>query len=176
MFRTEACHLSTLALLALLAGLALPAAAQGPPARIAVVDIETIVTESNAGKKLQSDLDAFRQGAEAELRAKAEAAQALEKRLDETTDPAESRKLAKELERATIELQRTRDDKQREGQKLQQDGLAKVERELTPIFKRLRDEEGWDLILARTPGVTLVVSDRIDLTKKVLDLYNAAQP
>ncbi len=57
---------------------------------------------------------------------------------------------------------------------MQQEGLAGIERALGPIFQQVRDEQGWDLILARTPGLTLVVSQRVDLTEEILQRFNAA--
>lgn len=175
MIRTTARHLGVVVLPALLLAGVSSVAAQEGPTKIAVVDIERIVTGSTAGQELQRNLDTFRQAAEQELQAKADAVAALKAQITATSDLAERGRLTKEYEQGAIELNRLQDDKQREGQKIQQDGLADIEKALGPIFKKIREEEGWDLILARTPGITLVVSDRVDITQQILDRYNAVQ-
>ncbi len=82
--------------------------------------------------------------------------------------------LNKELEDATIALRRFRDDKQREGQKMQEEGLLNIEQVLQPIFAQVRDEMGFDLILNRVPGVVLMISERVDITPLMVERLNAS--
>jgi outer membrane protein len=151
-----------------------PAMAQEPPIKIAVVDVERIVTESTAGKALQTRLDNFREQIEAELQNKAQAAAKLRQDAALTSDPAQRAQLSKQYEDAAIALKREQDDRQREGQKLQDEGLREIERNLAPVFQQVRDEQGYDMILAHTPGVVLMVSPRVDITQQVLDRFNAS--
>ena len=174
MIRTSARHLGALVLPALLLSSVSPAPAQEPPIKIAVVDIQKIVNDSDAGKQLQTDLDAFRRAVEQELKAKATEVNDLQERAKASSDPAEVTRLSKEYEQGLIDFKRLQDDKQREGQKKQKDGLAAIEKALGPVFSQVRAEQDLDLILARTPGVTLLFSDRVDITELILDRYNAA--
>ena len=57
---------------------------------------------------------------------------------------------------------------------MQDEGLREIERNLAPVFRQIRDEQGYDVILALTPGIVLMVSERVDITQLVLDRYNAA--
>lgn len=175
MIRTTARHLGALALPALLLAGAAVAPAQEAATKIAVVDIERVVTGSSAGAELQRRLDDFRVAVEAELKGKADELDALRKRAEAAASPTEGDRLTRQLEQGVIEFDRLKADKQREGQKIQKDGLARIEKALAPIFRQVRDEQGYDLILALTPGVILMTSKRIDITQLVIDRYNAAQ-
>ncbi len=174
MIRTTARHLGALLLPTLVLLGAVGARAQDGPIKIAVVDIETIVSKSKAGMDLVEKLEAFRKSIEDELRAGVQRATDLRNQTEAATNPAEAARLKKLYDDEAIALQRKRDDKQRQGQKMQEEGLRAIERALGPIFSQVRDENGYDLILARTPGLVLMSSDRIDITQKVLDAYDAS--
>jgi outer membrane protein len=153
---------------------AVQANAQEAPIKIAVVNVEKIVTESTAGKALQSRLDNFREQIEADLQAKAQGAAKLRQDAALTSDPVQRAQLEKQYEDAAIALRREQDDRQREGQKIQDEGLRDIENKLAPVFRQIRDEQGFDLILALTPGIVLMVSERVDITQQVLDRFNAS--
>lgn len=148
--------------------------AQEPPLKVAVVNVERIVSESTAGKALQTKLDNFREQIETDLQARLQAVNKLRQDAALAADPAEQSRLQREYEDGARDLRRLQDDKQREGQKMQDEGLREIEKNLAPVFRQIRDEQGYDLILALTPGIVLMVSERVDITQVVLDRYNAA--
>lgn len=146
--------------------------AQDTPIRIAVVNLDYVVTQAPAGKALQSKLEAFQQQAGAEAEGLNNQARELRQRLIDGANSLTEDKLAqmqKELEDKTIAIRRFRDDKQREGQKMQEEGLKEVESQLEPVFKAIRDEGGYDLILNNVPGIVVMVGERIDITQQVID-------
>lgn len=153
-----------------------PAVAQdGGPIRIAVVDLERLVASSKLGQDLQNELRAFEEQVKAEGQTKQDALADLRKRLAEGANSLTDDKLAelqKQFEDATIDLRRFRDDKQREGQKIQAEGLRKIEQQMEPVFEKIRDEEGYDLILNYVPGVVVMANERVDITPKVLERLN----
>ena len=103
-------------------------------------------------------------------------AQAIQQRITDGANSLSADKLAelnKELEDATIALRRYRDDKQREGQKMQEEGLLAIEEVLQPIFAQVRDEQGFDVILNRVPGVVLMISERVDITPLMVQQLNS---
>jgi Skp family chaperone for outer membrane proteins len=152
------------------------AAAQDHQVKIAVVNLDYIVAQSPAGKALQSQLEAFRNSVQADAEKRAETARDLRRRIAEGANTLSDDKLAelqRQYEDAQIDIKRYQDDKQREGQKMQADGLKKIEAELEPIFVKIRDEGGYDLILNNVPGVVVMVGEQIDITQKVVDRLNA---
>lgn len=167
------------ACLVALAVLALPlaGAAQSAPIKVAVVNLDYIVANSSQGKALQARLVAFQQEVRAEGEKKSETARAIRQQIaDGASSLSEDRlsELQKGFEDANIAIKRYQDDKQREGQKLQTEGLRKIEAELEPAFKAIRDEDGYDLILNNVPGSVVLASERIDITQKVIERLNAA--
>jgi len=154
-----------------------PGFAQEAPLKIAVVDVEIVVAESPQGKALQARLEQFQTQVQGELQRMQNDAQAVQQRItDGANSLSEDRlsELNKELEDATIAMRRYRDDKQREGTKLQEEGLLGIEQVLQPVFAQVRDEMGFDLILNRVPGVVLMVSERVDVTPLMIQRLNAA--
>lgn len=154
-----------------------PVMAQDAPLKIAVVDVEVLVAESPQGKALQERLTQFQSQTSAEMQRMQNDAQAIQQRITDganSLSPDRIAELNKELEDATIALRRYRDDKQREGQKMQEDGLIGIEEVLQPIFAEVRDEMGFDLILNRVPGVVLMISERVDITPLMVQRLNSA--
>ena len=158
--------------------LAMPAGAQQRPINIAVVDLDFVVAQSPAGQALGKQLEDFQKKAKAEVEAKQATAVDLRNRMRDGVNSLSEEKLAemqKQLEDVMIEIRRFGDDKQREGQKMQDEGLRAIEKQLEPVFEKIRDENGYDLILNRVPGVVVMAGERVDITKKVIEALNAGQ-
>lgn len=145
--------------------------------KLAVVDVEAVVGQSTPGQELQARLQSFQQEISQELETLNQKAREIRQR---ATDGANSlseerlNELNKQYEDATIAVRRFRDDKQREGQKMQEEGLREIERLLEPVFAQVREETGYDLILNRVPGVVLMASERVDITALMIERFNAA--
>ncbi len=153
------------------------AAAQEKPIKIVVVDLEQVVAQSAAGKELKARLDTFQQQVQAEGTKKTDAAKEIRQRIAEGVNSLTEDKLAelqKEYEDATIAIRRFQDDKQREGQKMQTEGLREIEKQLQPVFEKIRDEGGYDLILNHVAGVVVMANERVDITQLVIDRLNSA--
>ena len=154
-----------------------PAAFPQDQIKIGVVNLDQVLVESNVGKALQAQLDTFTSGVQTEGEAKTASALELRQQIADGANTLSEEKLAElqqEYEAVATEIRRFRDDKQREGQKMQQEGLASVEQQLQPIFEVIRDEGGYDLILNYAPGVVVMLSERIDITAQVVERLNAA--
>lgn len=151
--------------------------AQETPLKIAVVDLELIVARSQAGQDLAGKLKSLQETAGAEMEGMQKAAVELRQRIADGANSLSDDKLAdmqKEYEDKMIEIRRFTDDKQREGQKMQQEGLAAIEKQLEPVFEKVRTDNGYDLILNRVPGVVVMAGERIDITKQVIDVLNSS--
>lgn len=150
--------------------------AQEAPTKIAVVDVEMVVAESVQGKALQRRLETFQTDIQAQLNSMQEEARAIQQRIadgNNTLSPERLSQLEKEFEDAGIAIRRFRDDKQRQGQKLQDEGLREIEQVLQPVFEQVLDDMGLDLILNRVPGVVLLNSDRLDITTLMIERVGA---
>jgi Skp family chaperone for outer membrane proteins len=164
------------AFLVLLTGGVSIAAAQQAPLKIAVVDVEVVVAQSPQGKDLQARLERFQTEVQQELQRLQEGAQGIRQRIADGSNSLSEERLSelnKELEDATIAIRRYRDDKQRQGQKLQDEGLREIEQVLQPVFAQVREEMGFDVIFNRVPGVVLMISERVDVTPLIVERLNA---
>lgn len=154
-----------------------PAALAQEGLKIGVVNLDQVLVESNVGKALQAKLDEFTSGVQTEGESKTEVALELRKQIADGANTLSEDRLAElqqQYEAAATEIRRYRDDKQREGQKMQQEGLADIERRLDPIFRAIREEGDYDLILNYAPGVVVILSDRVNITAQVVERLNAA--
>ena len=154
---------------------AIPASAQSD-IKIAVVDLETIVAQSQAGKELAETLKALEATARTEIQGKQQAANDLRQRIADGANSLSEDKLTeiqKQYEDAMIDIRRFTDDKQREGQKTQAEGLRRIEQQLEPVFEAVKAEGSYDLILNKVPGVVVMAGERVDITEKVIEKLNA---
>ena len=161
----------------LLSWISAPASSQEAPVKIGVVDVEQVVAESPQGKDLQSRLETFQSEVQAQLDVMQEEARAIRRRIAEggtTLTQDRVAQLEKEYEDAGIAIRRYRDDKQREAQKLQDQGLRKIEKILEPVFKQAQQEMGLDILINRVPGVVILTSDRVDITAAMIERVAAA--
>ncbi len=153
------------------------ASAQEKPIKIVVVDLERVVALSAAGKELQGQLAKFQEDVKAEGEGKAAAARDIRQRISDGANSLSEEKLTqlqKDYEDATIAIRRFQDDKQREGQKLQAEGLREIEKQLQPIFEAIRTEGGYDLIINNVPGVVVMANERVDITQEVINRLDSA--
>ncbi len=157
--------------------LAMPAADAQEAIKIVVVDLERVVAQSAAGKALQTQLAQFQEETKTQGEAKAAMARDIRQRIADGANSLSEDKLnqlQKDYEDAGIDIRRFQDDKQREGQKLQTEGLREIERQLQPIFESIRDENAYDLILNNVAGVVVMANEKVDITAKVIEKLNAA--
>ena len=149
-----------------------PAAAQEEPVRVAVVNMDQVIAQSSAGTALREKLQAFQAEAQAGADDQQKKIQDLRKQVSEgvnSLDQAELVNLQKQFEDATLQLRRFRDDKQREAQKIQAEGLRDIEKQIEPVFAAIQEEFDYDLILNQQSGVVMMVGDRINITQVVID-------
>lgn len=174
---TAAKFLGSLMVLFLLTAGTTPLLAQEAPIKIAIVDLETVVAQSKQGQDLQARMESFQQQVQQEMTTLNQQANELRQRLADGANSLSETRLAelnKEYEDATIALRRFRDDKQREGQKMQEESLREIEGLLEPVFEQVRAELGFDLILNNVPGVVLMAGERVDITAMMVERFNAA--
>lgn len=152
------------------------AAAQERPITIGVVNLDYVVAQSPAGKELQAKLEKFQQESRAEVESRIEEARSIRQLMADGANSLSEDKLTElqqEWEDSQLAIRRLQDDKQRAGRKMQEEGLKVIEKQLEPVFERVRDAGGYDLILNNVPGVVVMVGERVEITQKVLDAMNA---
>ncbi len=154
------------------------ALAQERPIKIAVVDLERLVAQSTPGQALQARLEKFQETVQAEGEQKAQKAREIRQKATDggsTLSQADLADLQKQYEDATLEIRRFREEKQREGERIRNEGLREIEKQMEPVFRQIRDAGSYDLILNNIPGVVVMANERVDITQMVIERFNAAQ-
>ncbi|WP_457755636.1 OmpH family outer membrane protein [Thermodesulfatator indicus] len=144
-------------------------------AKIGVVDIQTVVRNSQAGqealKKLQAKFETLKaklQKKESELRKfKAE----LEKKAPLLSPEARKEK-EREYQKMLREYQAAREDAQFEMKQEEEKALKPIMQDLDKIIKDMAKKEGYDLILEKKMPGLYWASEKIDITKHLIELYN----
>lgn len=153
--------------------------AQGRPLKIAVINGNRALAESNIGSQVQQEAQASATDWDNRIRAKqgeidALVAQAQEQRLT-LTEEALGRMQA-QIEQLQVDLQRLRDDAQRAMNRIQADAQDRINAVLIPAVERLAAAGGYDLILdTRVEGI-LYFADAIDATDEFIAMVNADYP
>ncbi len=156
-----------------------PAPAQEAPLKIAVVNVDRIAAQSPSGMALQARIQEFQQQLNQDLLARQAAANDIQRRIAEAPDTmsvVQRLALEREYQDALTAYQRFQQDKQREGQALQSEGLARIQAELQPVVTAIQEEQGFDLILNMNDNAIVLVSQRINITQQVLDRLAAGGP
>ncbi len=160
----------TLSLSALLA--APLAAVQAQELKIGFVNSERVMRESNLAKSAQAKLEAEFGRRERELRDAGTKLQAAAEKLDKDApllSEAEKGRRNRELVEAERDLQRKRREFQEDLQARRNEELQMVVDRANKVVRQIFEQEKYDLIVQDA----LHASNRIDITKKVIDLLNA---
>ena len=164
---------SVLALL--VAALAVPAAAQ---TKVAVIDVQRVVTESDPGKEALQKLKQLSdrkvqegQGIQQELATLRD--QFNKQRFTLSDDKLEA--MTKEIEDKQIALQRFEDDAQRELNEARRRALGELEQRIMPVIDAVGTERGLTLIFNKFQSGLVYADETVDITDDVIRRFNTIQ-
>jgi outer membrane protein len=165
------------AVLALAVSMPLAAQAQTQQLKIAVIDTEQILLNSQAGKAALDRLKSLRAEKEEQGKQMQSELEALRDRLNEgRLSLAEDRirEMEKELEDKAIALRRFQDDANRELNKERDSLLAQVDQKVMPIINQFGQEEGYDLIFRKFESGLIFADEKADITAEVIKRLDEA--
>lgn len=157
------------------------ATAQGAAAglRIAVVDLNTALNESEAGKRSKKILRADKAQMESELKAKETSLKEAREELDNNillTGAARAereddlRNMERQLRNAVQQAQKELQDKERRY-------TETIFNELKTVINLVSKEDGWDIVLEKASSQVILYSsfEMEDITDKVIERYKQIQ-
>lgn len=159
----------------LLAVAALPAFAQE---KVAVIDVQRVVTESDPGKEVMQRLKAITDAKTQEGQALQQQYAALQDQFNKqrfTVSEARQAEMSKEIEDKQIAIRRFQDDAQREVQEAQRRELGKLEERILPIINQIGKEKAFTLIFNKFQSGLVYADEAIDITDEVIRRFNTAQ-
>jgi outer membrane protein len=149
-----------------------------PSTKIAIIDIERIAAESNAGKELFAQLKTENDKIQEEANKKQQEITDMQSKLNSEILSQDAKvRLGRDIERKKTEAQRWLQDAQADFETKRQEGEAKFQERLEPIVRQVATENGIGLILRATPGLTFVLDPALDISPLVVKkLDSAAAP
>jgi outer membrane protein len=144
--------------------------------RVAVIDVQRLVFESDTGKEVLDRLKNLQEQAAAESETRQQEINELRDRVEQgriSLSEDQSANLAKELEDKMIALRRFEGDTERSLQKEQQEAFSRIESEMMPIINAVGREQGFTLIFNKFNSGLLFAIDEVDITDQVLERYNS---
>jgi len=167
---------------ALVAGLAAApcAEAQGGdrPMKIALIDVQRLVTDSAVGKEALGRLKSLQDAKVAEGKAMQDEIEALRRKRNEGQLSLAADKIAemeKQLEDKLIAFRRFQDDAEREIAKARESALAEVERKVMPVIEQAGKEFGYNLIFNKFQSGLVYADETVDITPLIIQRFDAAQ-
>lgn len=139
--------------------------------KIAVIDVQRIITDSQTGKAALAQLEQFHNEQQGRIDSLRDEIQQLRQRISEgQLSLAEDRleALQKELETKTIEARRAADDATREFNRRQEEVLKGIEKQVMPIIKQMGDEGGYTMIFRKFDSGLVYADDTVDITEQVI--------
>lgn len=146
---------------------------------VGVVDFDLVFRSSTRARAVFADVETFRATKASELSTRREAYQTKLRELQTNAGLSASEKdsMAQDLRAEQTRMQRLNEDAEREGQRLTNQALAILDRELGPIVREVAAEQGLQLILQNLPDSGVVFADpAIDVTAAVIAKLDAQQP
>lgn len=142
--------------------------------KLGLIDIQRAISESQSGKKAKERFQTQVKKAEVDLLKEKQEVERLKSDFDKKGSllkDEEKRNLEKELQRRYLAYQRTMQDYQEELRQKEGEMTGEILRELQKIVAEVGKNDKFTLILER--GQLLYSDQGIDITDKVLELYNS---
>ena len=159
------------------AAIAMPALAQNVPARVAVVDVQKVLTQSAPGKAAAEKLKKMQEDRVAKARQMDEELRKLDselgtKRLSLSAQKVEE--MAKQIDDKKISMQRYVQDADREMTEARNRELAALQTKIEPVIDALGKEMGLALIFNKFESGLVYAADAVDITDTVVQRFNTA--
>jgi outer membrane protein len=156
--------------------MALPASAQ--QMKIAVIDVQRVVTESDPGKQALQKLKELQDAKMDEGRAIQQELGAMQEQMSKQRFTLSEERLAelnKQMEDSQIALQRFQDDAERELDESRRRELGGLEGRIIPVINQIGVERGFTLIFNKFQSGLVYADDTVDITDEVIQRFNTTQ-
>lgn len=152
-------------------------AESAPTPRFAIIDVQRVLRESEAVKRLNREIEKVRTTYQAELRDKEEGLRGADQELTRQRTILSAEVFAQkrqELERQVATLQREVQERKRALDRSFSRGLSRVQSELANVAKAIAEEKGLDLIFSK--ATVVIVKPEFELTAEATKRLNKRLP
>jgi outer membrane protein len=158
-----------------MAALAAPMFAQSVPARVAVIEVQRVLTTSTAGKAAYEKLKKLQDDAIERARKMDEEIRNLETELNTKKISLSEDKISdmtKTISDKKIAMQRFAQDADRDVQTARDKALLELEQKIKPVIDGIGKEMGLAAIFNKFESGLIYASDAIDITDTVIKRFN----
>jgi outer membrane protein len=151
------------------------ARAQSPSVKFGYIDLQKVMIESDKGKEARKSLTEELEKRKKELSQKQDELQKMKDSLEKQTamiTPEARADKEKQYQGHLKDYQRISNDYQTELQQKDQEFTQKILKDLEELIKTLGENEKYTVILEKTQGGLLFASPSVDMTDKVIAMYN----
>ena len=145
--------------------------------KIAVIDSDRIVMESDRGKAALESIKSQQDAKMAEGRAMEQEIVDLRKRLEEgqlSLAPERIEELKRDYEAKVVAIQRFQEDAEKELGKLRDKALMEIEKDVIGIIDTMGKEGTYTLIFNKFRSGLLFADDAVDITNQVIQRFNTS--
>lgn len=158
------------------AALAIPAMAQTTaPSRVAVINVQRVLAESEAGKAALEKLRKSQEERTARLKKLDDEIRAIDTDLQQKRLSLSQQKIeemTKQISDRKIALQRAAQDAERELQEMRDAELKSMEAQIMPLIDEIGKEQGFAAIFNKYESGLVYASPAIEITDTVIKRYN----
>jgi len=144
-------------------------------AKIGVLDFQKVLTISEAGKAAQAEINAKGKEMETQLKKEGDTLEELRKRLErETLVMSKEKREEKEREfRIKVnDFKALQKKLASDFKEIEKGYIAKIQKDVLELIEKMGKKEGYLAVLERREGGLLYFPQSIDMTDRVIQLYN----
>ncbi len=152
-------------------------AALAQTGKIAVIDVQRLVTDSVAGKDALARLKKLQDDKIAEGKAKNDEIDSLRKRLNDGRLSLADDKISdleKQLDEKVTGLRRFQEDAERDFNKSRETTFGEIERRVFPVIEKVGKEGGYTFIFNKFQSGLLYADDATDITDQIIQRFDGA--
>ena len=150
--------------------------AADPTVKVGFVDIQAVISQSKEGQAARSKVAAEAGEKQKEISAKEAEIKQMDAEFQKQgpiLSDAAKKDREEEIRRRLRDLKRLTEDFNRDLAKRETEFINELLRDVTTVVRDYGKEKGFTLIVERGQGGVIYGSDQSDLTKEILDRYNA---
>jgi outer membrane protein len=144
-------------------------------AKVVYIDARKIISDSDAGKGAYKQLSSLKDQKESEAKKRQSKLNSLRESLQTksaTMTPAAKEELESRYTRELKDYERFVQDAKEEMRSMEVRLLNPWSKELDDIIKSYAEKNGVDLVLDKTNPAVIYTSDKSDITKQIMDIFN----
>jgi outer membrane protein len=162
-----------------------PAAAQtaksDAPTRIAVINIQTAIASTEAGKQAAQELQTRFTPRQNDIDSMTKQLQSLQQRLQDgqnTLSDQEKERLGRQYQQLSRQVQRKQQELQEDAQDARTDAVDTIGQKMMRIIDRYASENGYSVVLDTSSQTSpvLFATNSVDITNAIIRLFNETYP